>query len=257
MGGGYFDVLADCKPDVIIHCAGHTGIQASVQYPSFDFQSNVTLSHNLLFAIHKLNLKHTRFIFLSSAGVYGTPEILPIHEDLPLRPLSPYALHKAMCEQLCVYFAKNYGMDVKIARIFSAYGSGLKRQIFWDMFTKLKRTGKLDMLGTGLESRDYIHVNDVAQAIYLLAVKNPDWIICNVANGEEVTIRRATELFADSAGVSRDRISFSDVLREGDPLNLRADITRLQSLGWRKTIELKDGLKDYLTWAESLKEESK
>ena len=165
-GGGLYEILTDIKPDVIIHCAGNTGIQSSVEYPAYDFTSSVTLSHNLMFSLHKLNLTHTRFIFLSSAGVYGSPKTLPISEDSPLSPLSPYALHKTMCEQMCMYFAANYGMDVKIARIFSAYGAGLKRQIFWDMFRKYRKTGRLDLFGTGQESRDYIHVDDVAQALY-------------------------------------------------------------------------------------------
>ena len=255
-GGGLYETLTDIKPDVIIHCAGNTGIQSSVEYPAYDFTSSVTLSHNLMFSLHKLNLTHTRFIFLSSAGVYGSPKTLPISEDSPLSPLSPYALHKTMCEQMCMYFAANYGMDVKIARIFSAYGAGLKRQIFWDMFRKYRKTGRLDLFGTGQESRDYIHVDDVAQALYLLAVKDFGAIICNVANGQEITIRRAAELFADCAGLSRDNIHFNGVIREGDPLNWCADITRLNSLGYKKTVELEDGLRDYFTWASSLQQHS-
>lgn len=196
-------------------------------------------------------MKHTRFVFLSSAAVYGNPESLPINENAPVKPLSPYAVHKAMCEQLCMYFIRNYGTDIKIARIFSAYGAGLRKQIFWDMYTKQLRTGRLDMFGTGDESRDYIHIDDAAQAIYLLAVKDSQEYIFNVANGEEVTIRKAAELFAECAGLGRDKIRFNGIRREGDPLNWRADITKLIELGYKQTVDLKAGLKDYFLWAQA------
>ena len=163
--------LMDYMPDIIVHCAGSADVGKSIQNPEMDYIGNVTLTHNLLFAMHKLGMEKTRFIFLSSAGVYGNPKSLPITEDMELNPMSPYAVHKVMCEELCKYFVNNYEMDVKVARIFSAYGAGLKKQIFWDMYNKAK-LGTLPMFGTGNESRDYIHVDDVVQALYLINVNN-------------------------------------------------------------------------------------
>ena len=189
--------LENCNPDIIIHCAGSADVGKSVVNPTIDFEGNVKITHNLMFAMHKLGLEKTRFVFLSSAGVYGNPVSLPISEDAPLNPLSPYAVHKVMCEDLCKYFTNNYGTNVKVARIFSAYGAGLKKQIFWDMFQKYKNAGKLNMFGTGNESRDYIHVDDLVQALYLLAMTDDSEVFYNVANGEEITIREATEQFAN------------------------------------------------------------
>lgn len=238
------------RPDIVIHCAGCADVGNSIKNPDADFIGNVGITHNLLFAMHKAQLDKTRFVFLSSAGVYGNPVSLPITEDMKLNPLSPYAVHKVMCEDLCCYFMNNYGMDVKIARIFSAYGKGLRKQIFWDMYNKSVKTGKLEMFGTGNESRDYIHVNDVVQSIYLLAVSDTSDVIFNVANGEEITIRKATEYFADSMGI--DDIQFNGVVREGDPLNWRADISKMRSIGYEKTVEMGQGISDYVDWVESL-----
>lgn len=240
--------LGALRPDIIIHCAGSADVRKSVVDPVMDYQGNVTITHNLLFTLHKLSLEKTRFVFLSSAGVYGNPISLPITEDMQLNPLSPYAVHKVMCEDLCKYFVRNYGMDIKVARIFSAYGAGLRKQIFWDMHNKAKTTERLSMFGTGNESRDYIHVDDVVQSLYLLATEKSKEILFNVANGEEVTIRRATEIFADHAGVERNSIEFNGVVREGDPLNWRADIRRIRSLGYQKTIDMRDGIKKYVEW---------
>lgn len=244
--------LKEIKPDIIIHCAGSADVGKSVTDPVMDYHGNVTITHNLLFALHKLGLSKTRFIFLSSAGVYGNPIELPVTEDMPLNPLSPYAVHKVMCEELCKYFINNYGMNIKIARIFSAYGVGLRKQIFWDMFQKQLNTGRLDMFGTGKESRDYIHVDDVVQALYLIATTNTNDIIFNIANGKEVTIKEATNMFAKSMGIDISKITFDGIVREGDPLNWKADINKIKMLGYRQNVHMVDGLHEYATWAEKI-----
>lgn len=243
------EALTITKPEIIIHCAGSADVGKSVANPEMDFQGNVVLTHNLLFAMHRLGMHDTRFIFLSSAGVYGNPKSLPITEDMEVNPLSPYAVHKVMCEDLCRYFVKNYGMDVKVARIFSAYGVGLKKQIFWDMYNK-SRSGKLSMFGTGNESRDYIHVDDVVKSLFLLATTESDHVVFNIANGEEVTIRLATEIFAKYAGIEKKDIIFNGKVREGDPLNWRADISRIKELGYKKSVQMEDGMKKYVEWCD-------
>ena len=242
--------LNSFMPDIVIHCAGSANVGQSVQNPKSDFMGNVVLTHNLLFALHEVHLDHVRVVFLSSAAVYGNPKQLPICEDMPLNPLSPYAVHKVMCEDLCRFFGQNYGMEVKIARIFSAYGRGLKKQIFWDMYQKAANMGCLNMFGTGNESRDYIHIEDVVQSIYLLATSDTEDCVFNIANGEEITIKSATECFAGHMNIRR--ISYNGVVREGDPLNWCADISRMKKIGYRKTVEIEQGLLDYVQWVSSL-----
>lgn len=245
------------QPDLLIHCAGCADVGKSVQNPQYDFHGNVTVTHNLLFAVHETGLKKCRVVFLSSAAVYGTPDRLPVTENTILKPLSPYALHKAMAEQVCSYFYDNYRIDVKVIRIFSAYGSGLRKQIFWDMFQKAENTGKLQMFGTGNESRDYIHIEDLLSAIYLVALKAPEEErVYNIANGEEVTIRRVTEIFAAHYGIAKEAISFNGVIREGEPINWRADITKLLSLGYKKKVSMEKGVESYIEWAWKLMKES-
>lgn len=240
-------------PDYIIHCAGCADVGKSVVNPQIDFKGNVIATHNLLFAVHAIGLKRCRIIFLSSAAVYGTPDTLPISEKTSLKPVSPYALHKVMSEQVCHYFFCNYQMDIKIVRIFSAYGKGLKKQIFWDMFCKAEQTGKLQMFGTGKESRDYIHIEDLVSAIYLVAAKAPkEENIYNIANGEEVPIYRVAEMFADIYGIEKEKIEFSGFVREGEPINWKADIKKLLSLGYKKSINIEQGIEGYIQWVKKL-----
>jgi UDP-glucose 4-epimerase len=244
--------LEEESTDIIIHCAGNADVGKSVQNPLDDFKGNVEITHNLLFGLHELGMNAARVVFISSAGVYGNPKHLPIREDEPLNPLSPYALHKKMCEDICQYMSINYGMDIKIIRIFSAYGKGLRKQIFWDMYQKAKKTGKLEMFGNGNESRDYINIVDVMNAIYLVATKAPkEEIIYNIANGEEVAIRRATEIFARQYGIKNEYILFNGHVREGDPLNWKADISKLKFLGYQPSVSIEEGIENYIVWLKS------
>lgn len=243
------NALIDEMPDIIIHCAGSADVGKSVADPLSDYVGNVSLTHNLLFAVHKVGLQNTRIVFLSSAAVYGNPGTLPITEETGLDPLSPYALHKVMCEDICQYMHSNYGMDVKILRIFSAYGEGLKKQIFWDMYQKSKSTGKLSMYGTGKESRDYIHIKDLIYAIYLVSIQaRREDCIFNIANGEEITILEATEIFANAIQLEKEKIFFTGEVKEGNPINWRADISKLKLLGYTKNVSIQDGIMRYIEW---------
>ena len=186
------------KPDIIYHCAGSADVNKSVANPEEDFEGNVQITHNLLFSVKELKME-CKVIFLSSAAVYGNTLKLPIAEDAERNPLSPYALHKAICEDICFYMIQNYNMDIRIARVFSAYGEGLKKQLLWDMYNKVVDFGELELFGTGEETRDYIYIDDLCQALILIANSDLDaGHIFNVANGEEISIKYVAELFSES-----------------------------------------------------------
>lgn len=248
---GLDSILNENNADLIIHCAGNASVPESVKKPLFDFSLNTTMVYRLMESCKKYpNLK---IINLSSASVYGNPKQLPIKETDEELPISPYALNKMLAEKICNYYRRNFNVDVVNVRIFSAYGPGLKKQLFWDMFQKIKSTGRLDLFGTGKESRDYIYIDDLVQAIDIIA-QNSDKPLINIANGEESTIRQVAEHFVDCAGLSRDIISFNQKSREGDPLNWRADISYLKELGYEKKISLDEGISRYYKWVNSIEE---
>lgn len=246
-------VLADLKPDLIIHCAGNADVGNSVKFPDMDMESNYYTTHNLLFTMKKMHMTETRFVLMSSAAVYGDPMELPISEDQKLNPLSPYALHKIAAEAAGLFMSRNHGIDFKAVRIFSGYGIGLRKQIFWDMYHKIKNNGSLEMLGSGYESRDYIYIDDLIRAIMLVAEKAPrDECIYNVANGVEIQIKEVAETFGDIMGLERELISFTGTRREGDPINWRADISKLKQLGYVPEVSFEEGVKQYVAWVSKL-----
>lgn len=239
------------SPEIVIHCAGAASVPRSFLSPQEDYNSNVTGTHNILFALQYIGACNTKVIFLSSAAVYGNPASYPIKEDAEKNPLSPYALHKVLCEDICAYFCRNFNMDIKILRIFSAFGVGLKKQVFWEMYQKIKSTGKLELLGTGEESRDYIYIDDLVRAIGLVTFNAPrNEMIYNIANGEEIEIRCVAETFADVIGLQRDKISFTGIGQIGAPLNWKADISKIQKIGYVKNTTFFDGVEKYVRWLE-------
>jgi UDP-glucose 4-epimerase len=238
-------IFRDIKPDLFIHCAGSANVGLSVQKPLLDFESNVQLLYNTLLNISILD-KIPRFLFLSSAAVYGNPEKLPIRENDNLNPISPYGLHKKICEEICTYFKKVKNVDVRIARIFSAYGDGAKKQLLWDLANKAKLTDEVKLFGTGNESRDFIHIDDLISALATILLSDSEEYIFNVANGEEITIKYIAELFK-RAYKDKD-FEFTNDIKEGDPINWVADISRLRSIGYSKKIDISEGVNRYIKW---------
>lgn len=245
-------VIGKIMPDLLLHCAGNADVSKSVRDPLTDLQRNYITTENLLFALKACGAVNCRFLLFSSAAVYGNPLSLPMDEQQPINPLSPYALHKRAAEEVCEFVHRNYGMDVKILRIFSVYGPGLKKQIFWDMHRKIKETGRLELYGSGEESRDYIYVDDLVNAVKLIAdAASVEDIYFNVANGKEMTIREAAEIFAERAGLDKKKISFMGTRREGDPVNWCADIDNLKKLGYCGSVPFSEGISLYADWIEN------
>ena len=169
-------------------------------------------------------------------------------ETHPLKPISPYGVHKKMAESVCESFYQNYGLQTCSLRIFSAYGEGLKKQLFWDLHKKVKTKNEVFLFGSGSESRDFIHISDLVKVIELVIGNCTFKSECiNVANGEELTIKKVAELFY-SIYQPDASIHFEGQTRLGDPVNWVADISKIQEFGYINEIDLKTGLKKYVEW---------
>jgi UDP-glucose 4-epimerase len=245
----FSSIFHSIQPDLIIHCAGNANVGVSVENPDFDFELGVHLLHRLLFGLKSSGIK-SRLIFLSSAAVYGDPAHLPLTENSPVNPISPYGLHKAICENVCEYFSRTEGIPISIARIFSAYGSGLRKQLFWDISQKIFSGKAFELFGSGNETRDFVNFEDVVQAIALIS-QHPGSGIYNVANGIQVTIREAAEVLMSAFGKSPLDLNFNGNRKVGDPQFWEADITRLKSLGFKPSITLEAGLTGYAEWVKN------
>jgi UDP-glucose 4-epimerase len=245
---GFGVALARHRPWLVLHAASRSSVPASMQDPAGDLVSSVGVTSFVLEALRRQS-PESRVIVCSSAAVYGSPASLPISETAALAPLSPYGYHKWMTELLVRQYAQVFGLNACSLRIFSAYGPGLRRQLLWDICCKLRRTGRLELQGTGRESRDFIHVDDVARAVFAVADRGA-FIgeSINVASGSEVTVLSMSVKLMDALGIAGAPV-FSGYNRPGDPLQWRADITALARLGFIPQVGLDEGVAAYARWA--------
>ncbi|WP_441280330.1 NAD-dependent epimerase/dehydratase family protein [Tardiphaga sp. 862_B3_N1_1] len=245
-------ILDRHEPTYLINLAGNANVGKSIEEPRYDFLLSVNL-YSLILDQVRLRSPDTRVLLASSAAIYGQPRLLPIKEDMPPQPLSPYGYHKVMCEQLAVQYHKIYGLNVASLRIFSAYGSGLRKQIFWDLCVKCAADGPIRLGGDGTESRDFIHALDIAQATLCIlrggAFTGESY---NVARGIETTVSDIAHRVVAAFGDRTDRIVFTGASRAGDPKNWRADIGLINALGFAPRIEIEDGVAEYVRWFRNL-----
>ena len=235
--------------DVVINCIGSANVGFSYTNTSDDFESNVGVVRSILEILREQKLNHVKFINLSSASVYGNPKQLPVKESDPIQPLSPYGFHKTMAELLLREYSQSFGLKTLSLRIFSAYGNGQKKLLLWDLHEKIQNTiGKIVLFGTGNESRDFIHIQDIGQQI-LLAINHADLDgeAINVANGVEVKISEVVELYQKYYPQKFD-YEFNGEERLGDPLNWCADITWMKQADYRCTIDISEGIQTYINW---------
>lgn len=244
---GFAPLLEKHAPDLCVHCAGRASVGLSISDPASDFYSGPVLTFEVLNTL-RLHAPDSRFLFLSSAAVYGNPKTLPVKESHPCTPISSYGFHKWQCEQLCLEFARVYGLRTASLRIFSAYGMGLRRQVIWDICQKAMRHQTLILQGTGRESRDFVHARDIAAAIETVATFAPmHGEVYNLGTGREVTIAELTQIILKAIGIEGAPI-FDGVVPQGNPLNWRADISSLTKLGFSSSVELEHGIQSFANW---------
>jgi len=241
------DLLRKHAPDACIHCAGRASVPQSVTDPAADFYANTVLTFELLDAL-RLHAPQCKFILLSSAAVYGNPQTLPVNETHPVTPISPYGFHKWQCEQLCLEFARVYDLSTASLRIFSAYGPGLRRQVFWDICQKAMTQTPLILQGTGNESRDFLHARDIAIALNVVATSAPmRGEVYNLGSGQQVTVGKLAGMVLNELSISTAPV-FDGVVPVGTPLNWQADITKISSLGFTPSISFAQGVHAFANW---------
>ena len=243
-------IFANKAFDVCINATGAANVQFSFAQPGMDYILNVSNVYAILDAIRKYN-PACKFINLSSAAVYGNPKELPIKESTELSPLSPYGFHKMYSETICKEFHDLFGIQSLSVRIFSAYGEGLKKQLFWDLHKKLESSnGQIELFGTGKETRDFIYIKDLVSALDCIVQRAAfSGNSINVASGIESTIADAVGYFVSASGKNVN-VHFSGLAKMGDPANWRADISLLKSFGFKNTYSLKEGISNYCQWVQ-------
>jgi GDP-L-fucose synthase len=244
---------------VIIAAAKVGGIHANRTYPFEFLLDNLKIQNNLIEESLRIGVK--KLLFLGSSCIYPKFAPQPLHEDSLLTgPLEPtndaYAIAKIAGIKACQAARQQYGADMICAMPTNLYGPH-------DNFTledshvlpafirkfhdaKEAREASVEVWGTGTPRREFLHVDDLADACYLLMEKYSSPEIVNVGTGEDVTIRELTEIVARVVGYS-GTLKWNTDMPDGTPRKL-LDVSRIQSLGWKARIPLEEGIRKTYEW---------
>lgn len=225
--------------DCVFHCAALPRVQYSIENPLETFAVNVDGTIVVLKAAVDAGVR--RFVFSSSAAVYGDQSRMPLREDMQPAPKSPYALHKVMGEQSCVLWSELYGLETVSLRYFNVYGPRLDPNGAYALaigkFLRLRKEGEvIEIWGDGTNTRDYVHVSDVAHANIRAAMSQ------RVGKGEVINIGTGRETDVNTlAALIGGEIRHVEARTE--PGRAQADTARAKELlSWESTISLEEGI---------------
>ena len=229
---------------VVVHLAAQIDVATSVINPIETHEINATGTLKVLQQAAKSNIE--RLVYASSTAVYGDKEKLPIKEDTELKPLSPYAASKVVGESYCSAYGSCYNLRSIVLRFFNVYGPGNENNPYSGVITKFihkaQRNEPLLIQGDGEQTRDFIHVYDVVNAITLAIEQEKIKVdTFNVCTGMPISINALAETVKN---VSRHDLRITHVTkRTGDiKESYGAPLKSAQKLGFRSAITLQEGI---------------
>ena len=225
----------------IIHMAAYSDVTYCNLNPTKCYELNVKSTQKMLEIARK---KDSNFIFLSSSHVYGNSIRQPILENSLCNPSTHYASSKRMSEILCETYAKTYGLDIKIARLFSVYGpKSPKSNLIFNIVDQMINNSKIT-LGNTYPKRDFIFISDViAGLIKILNSKKKEFQVYNIGSGKSISVEDLVKNCSTVYNKKLKIISSKERRRKNEVKDIRANISKMKKeFNWKPEISLKKGL---------------
>ncbi|MFC1982059.1 NAD-dependent epimerase/dehydratase family protein [Chloroflexota bacterium] len=236
------DVVAGAE--YVFHLAANVGNIKSIEDPDYDMEVNIKGTINLLEACVNSNIN--RLVYSSSGAIFGEAKYLPVDENHPLNPESPYAVSKLAAEKYCFAFHKVHNLPVSIVRYFNAYGprqgSSGYPNVIAIFFKRIKNGEQLTVYGDGEQTRDFVFVKDIVKA-NILAATQPDALgeIFNIATGQGHTVNEVIAII-NQLSKHENKVIYTEA-RAGEVKHSRATIDKAQRiLKYQPEVGLKEGL---------------
>ena len=243
--------------DAVLHLAAVTSVPFSVQNPGLTYETNVAGTLNLLVSLAKE--KVGKFVFISSCAVYGEPKYLPINENHPTNPISPYADSKLLGEHYCLGFHENQLLKSVVLRFFNVYGLRQGLNDYSGVITKfvdqVKHELPLKIYGDGSQTRDFIHVSNIVEAIQS-SLENDvaEGEVFNIGSGKATSIDELAKTILSLANSDLEIIH--EAPRQGDIKHSYADASKATKLlDYKPQTALNDGLREILANAKALNQQ--
>jgi UDP-glucose 4-epimerase len=231
--------------DSVVHLAAFVNSPESVKKPLETHDINVNGTLNVLDACAKKSVE--RFVFASSAAVYGDGNALPLKEECYMQPTTPYAASKVVGEYYCKMYCDCYGLSSFILRFFNVYGPGQGANDYTGVITKFVhsglRGGPLTVYGDGSQTRDFVNVKDVVGAVEkALKVRSSETDVFNICTGKSMSINDLASSLCNVLGKNLDVLHVKP--RAGDILHNYGDPAKAQRLlGFKAQVSFKEGLR--------------
>lgn len=240
-------LVADCT--LIVHYAANASVPASVENPSYDFETNALGTLNILEAVRQ-SKSDSVVAYASSAALYGELTETPLKEDLCTRPISPYGISKMCGENYCRLYHKTYGVKTVSLRYFNVYGPRQPRYVMFDYLRKLSNNpNRLEILGSGKQVRDFIYVADAVSATLMTAsIPSAYGDVFNVCTGIGTSVLDIAKNMLDLLGLKKTEITCTGKSWEGDVDILVGDPSKLVGLGFGSKYSLYEGLRELIKW---------
>lgn len=227
--------------NIVFHLAGNSDALRSVTHPRLDFEANALATLNVARAAVRAGVR--RVVYLSSALIYGPQCRLPLSEDVAPAPTFPYAASKLMGENILESFRHTYQLETVVGRAFVVYGgAGANPRVEVPHYLEcISRGCPIRSLGhPDSKTRDFIHVDDVIQALLHLAEVPADTGIVNIGTGVETSLRQLADVI--SATLGKPPPGFQPLPSPQDEFRQVADTTKLRELGFAASISLRAGV---------------
>lgn len=232
--------------DYVFHLAAQAGVRASWG-KSFDIyiKDNIEATQRILEFYKERSIK--KLVYASSSSVYGDVQ-LPMREDSPLRPLSPYGVTKLAGENLCYLYWKNYDIPMISLRYFTVYGPRQRPDMAIHKFINaILNKREITIYDDGTQMRDFTYVSDVVEANLAAAEKSIVGRVFNIGGSSEISVNMLIEKISHIVGM--DAIVRHEEKQKGDARFTRADVSSAKKyLNWTAKVDLDSGLEKYLDW---------
>jgi UDP-glucose 4-epimerase len=221
--------------EVVFHLAANPDIAKAVTQPDIDFWEGTYLAQNVLEAMRVTGA--TRLLYTSGSGVYGENATVAFREDYgPCVPISTYGASKLGCEALIAAYVHMFGMTARAFRFANVVGPRQTHGVGYDFVRRLQADpARLRILGDGSQSKSYIHVGDILDAVLLADERcAARYDVFNVATGDYITVREIADLAREVCGAREAKYEFTGGDRgwKGDVPIVRFDCAKIQALGW-------------------------
>ncbi len=239
-------VVAEERPDVLVHLAARAGVRPSIRDPVLYESVNVHGTLVLLEACRRAGIG--RFLFASSSSVYGDGTVPFREDDEDLRPVSPYGVSKLMGEHYVRIYARLHGIRATCLRFFTVYGPRQRPDLAIRSFTQALLEGReIPMFGDGSTERDYTHIDDILRGV-LAALDRPEpFAVYNLGGSHPVPLRRLVELLGEYTG--RTPLLRRLPEQPGDARRTFASIEKARAnLGYEPKVPIEEGLRAFVAW---------